>query len=750
MRPLLHPLAAALAALCCSSAHALPEPSRLDAITVEGHAPAELPSAEALGADELARKRAATSDTAALLLDLPGVSAWGAGGVSSLPAIRGLADDRLRIQVDGTDLLASCPNHMNPPLSYVAPSQVSAVKVYAGITPVSVGGDSIGGSIVLETAAPRFAIEGADLVTGGELATNYRSNGDAFGVDAAFTLASEQFHLGYTGALAEGDNYRAGGDFKPSVATGREGHTLPLDEVGSSAYRTRNHQLTAGWRSGAHLVDARIGLQDMPFQNFPNQRMDLTDNRAERFNLHYRGQLEGLTLDARVWHEAVEHAMDFGADRRYWYGMASNVPGASGEGRACSPVSYTCAAGMPMRSDSRNNGGKLAAEFALGGEHLLRIGGELHAYRLDDYWPASGGGMWPGVFVNINGGERDRSALYSEWEGSFGERWTHLVGLRFERVASDSGAVRGYDTDAAPPGSYMMTAAEAAAFNARSHDRSDDNWDLTALARYQPGETFDVEFGIARKTRSPNLYERYTWSSWSMAAAMNNTVGDGNGYVGNLDLVPEVAYTVSASFDWHAPDAAWRLRASPWITHVDDYIDARRVSNTANAFNVLRYANQSARLHGLDVDAGFALGETAAGRFDLDAIAGWTRGRNRDTDEDLYQIMPPNARLALRHTRGGWENALELVVVGRKDRVNAVRNEIATPGYGLVNLRLAYTVGQWRVDAGVENLLDRRYRLPQGGAYLGQGATMMLNGAPYGIAVPGPGRNWYAGVRVTF
>lgn len=750
MRPLLHPLAAALAALCCSSAHALPEPSRLDAITVEGHAPAELPSAEALGADELARKRAATSDTAALLLDLPGVSAWGAGGVSSLPAIRGLADDRLRIQVDGTDLLASCPNHMNPPLSYVAPSQVSAVKVYAGITPVSVGGDSIGGSIVLETAAPRFAIEGADLVTGGELATNYRSNGDAFGVDAAFTLASEQFHLGYTGALAEGDNYRAGGDFKPSVATGREGHTLPLDEVGSSAYRTRNHQLTTGWRSGAHLVDARIGLQDMPFQNFPNQRMDLTDNRAERFNLHYRGQLEGLTLDARVWHEAVEHAMDFGADRRYWYGMASNVPGASGEGRACSPVSYTCAAGMPMRSDSRNNGGKLAAEFALGGEHLLRIGGELHAYRLDDYWPASGGGMWPGVFVNINGGERDRSALYSEWEGSFGERWTHLVGLRFERVASDSGAVRGYDTDAAPPGSYMMTAAEAAAFNARSHDRSDDNWDLAALARYQPGETFDVEFGLARKTRSPNLYERYTWSSWSMAAAMNNTVGDGNGYVGNLDLVPEVAYTVSASFDWHAPDAAWRLRASPWITHVDDYTDARRVSNTANAFNVLRYANQSARLHGLDVDAGFALGETAAGRFDLDAIAGWTRGSNRDTDEALYQIMPPNARLALRHTRGGWENALELVVVGRKDRVNAVRNEIATPGYGLVNLRLAYTVGQWRFDAGVENLLDRRYRLPQGGAYLGQGATMMLNGVPYGIAVPGPGRNWYAGVRVTF
>jgi iron complex outermembrane receptor protein len=85
---------------------------------------------------------------------VPGVSLYGAGGVSSLPAIHGLADDRLRIKVDGMDLIASCPNHMNPPLSYLDPSNVGSLKVYAGITPVSVGGDSIGGTIVAETPAP--------------------------------------------------------------------------------------------------------------------------------------------------------------------------------------------------------------------------------------------------------------------------------------------------------------------------------------------------------------------------------------------------------------------------------------------------------------------------------------------------------------------------------------------------------------------------------------------------------------------
>lgn len=59
--------------------------------------------------------RPATSDTASMLRDVPGVSFYGAGGVSSLPVIRGLANDRLRIKVDGMDLIASCPNHMNPP-----------------------------------------------------------------------------------------------------------------------------------------------------------------------------------------------------------------------------------------------------------------------------------------------------------------------------------------------------------------------------------------------------------------------------------------------------------------------------------------------------------------------------------------------------------------------------------------------------------------------------------------------------------
>ena len=190
-------------------------------------------NAVSVDAGTLKALRAATSDTASLLRSTPGVSLYGAGGASSLPAIRGLADDRLRIKVDGMDLVASCPNHMNPPLSYLDPTMVDTLKVYAGITPVSVGGDSIGGTIIAETPAPEFAAPGeAPLVTG-RLSGFYRSNNQARSASLAASYATETFQLAYSGSLARADNYRAGGDFKTTTGTcgfrrlSAPGRTLP-------------------------------------------------------------------------------------------------------------------------------------------------------------------------------------------------------------------------------------------------------------------------------------------------------------------------------------------------------------------------------------------------------------------------------------------------------------------------------------------------------------------------------------------
>ena len=735
----LRPLCALLAAL--PFAALAQQEAALQTITIKASKAAVEPvGASNLDASTLQSGRTASSDTANLLRSVPGVSLFGAGGVSSLPSVHGLADDRLRIQVDGMDLVSACGNHMNPPLSYIDPTRVGSVRVFAGITPVSVGGDSIGATIQVDSPAPEFALAGEGRRVQGQAGAFYRSNGDGMGLNLSATYATEQMSLRYDGSTAEADNYKAARDFKAAgpAASDKPAQWLGGDEVGSSSYKTRNHSLAYAFRSDEHLVEMRLGLQDIPYQNYPNQRMDMTGNDSHQFNLRYQGQYSWGQLQARAYHEKTRHAMNFGEDKQFLYGPANNVPG------------------MPMDTEGKTTGVRVKGDITLSERDTLRAGAEAQQYSLDDWWLPSGGGMAPNTFWNIRDGQRDRFDVFGEWESRWNPQWLSQVGLRSSHVRMNSGAVQGYNAN------YNM---EANAFNARDRKRSDNNIDFTALARYAPNANATYEFGFAHKTRSPNLYERYTWSTGGMAMRMINMVGDGNGYVGNPDLKPETANTLSATADWHdATGERGGVKFTPYLTYVNDYIDARRCSGsgamsactsanqTANTgFVYLQFANQDARLHGFDL-SGFAdLGKSAQwGQFTLSGMLNFVNGKNRTTGDHLYNIMPLNARVALTQRLGAWTGTAEVLMVDGKSRLSAVRNELPTAGYGLLNLRASYEWKQVRLDFGIDNLFDRFYNHPQGGAYLGQGRTMAATAVPWGVSVPGMGRSVSAGVTVKF
>lgn len=703
-----------------------------------------------LAGEDFLPLRPAVSDTAGLLKNMPGVSLYNAGGVSSLPAIHGLADDRLRIKVDGMDLISACANHMNSPLSYIDPTNVESAAVFSGITPVSVGGDSIGGTILVDSQDPEFAKAGEGLLRKGEIGGFYRSNGNAFGGNATATVASEALSLSYRGSAANADNYTAGDDFKPAglAAAGRD--WLDGDEVGSSQYEATNHQLVLGLRKEIHLVELKVGLQEIPNQGFPNQRMDMTDNESTQLNLRYKGQYDWGGLEGRVYHEETQHEMQFADDKLYWYTLPV-------DGVPCTTPGSNCAAGMPMETEGHNTGAVLKTDIELSTRDLLRVGGEVQQYRLDDWWDPSGRGMWPNTFWNINDGERDRLALFGEWEAQWNPQWLSLFGVRGEQVDMDSGEVQGYSNTA----TYV---ADAAAFNAADRSKTDNNIDLSALARYTPHAQATIEFGYAQKTRSPNLYERYAWSTGGMAMRMVNMAGDGNGYVGNLALDPETAHTVSTTLDLHdAAQKRWGMKLTPFYTYIDDYIDAKRLSRadypnvpvdnltTQNAFTYLQFVNQSARLYGFDVSGHFPLVEnTVAGDFIASGLLSYVRGDNDTTDDNLYNIMPLNAKLAVAQHLGAWKNTIEAELVDKKTDVSAVRNELATAGYALLHLRSSYEWKQLRLDLGIENLLDKFYDLPLGGAYTGQGKTMSATDVAWGTPVPGMGRSFYAGLTAKF
>ncbi|MDO9314442.1 MAG: TonB-dependent receptor plug domain-containing protein, partial [Burkholderiaceae bacterium] len=138
-----------------------------------------------------------TSDSATLLSNQSGAAAYSGGGVSGLPALRGLADDRLKIRIDGAETTSACANHMNAPLSYIDAGLVSKARVIAGISPVSLGGDNIGGVIDVDSAAPVFARAGEGLLTQGEIAFLRRSVDDSRTLQLSAGVASETLSLQY-------------------------------------------------------------------------------------------------------------------------------------------------------------------------------------------------------------------------------------------------------------------------------------------------------------------------------------------------------------------------------------------------------------------------------------------------------------------------------------------------------------------------------------------------------------------------
>ncbi|MXP30034.1 TonB-dependent receptor [Porphyrobacter algicida] len=656
----------------------------------------------------LARDQQSTSDTAQILTTLPGVSANTGGGISSMPVIRGLSEQRLGITVDGFAIDAACPNDMNSPLSYTDPQTIASITVLTGVAPVSNGGDSIGGIIAVESAPPRFATGKRMLVTG-KASSFYRSNGDGFGGSASVTVAGQHLSATYTGSYTQSDQYDGGGD---------------LGEVRSTEYAKTDQSLALAWQGGASLVQLKGGFQYAPYEGFPNQWMDMTDNKSWFLNASYDGYFDWGDLVLRASYRDTDHEMNFLEDK---------LPGS-----------------MPMNTEVHSFDASAKASPRLSDRHTLNLGVEYHHQWLNDYWPPVAGNMMmgPDAFVNVNGAHRDRLGVYGEWVAKWSDRFTSTFGIRYDRVSMNTGDVQPYGTG-------MMQMADvmaAAAFNAADHQRTDNNWSGSELLTYRLSPSASIELGFAHKVRSPNIYERYSWGRGGMASRMIGWFGDGNGYVGNLDLKPERADTVSAALDLGGSAQGYTLRISPYYTRVHDYIDARFIQilpdmmGMPSPFVQLRFANQEAEFYGLDVSGSLRLAKGKDGDgTDLTGSLAWQRGNNLTDGGPVYHQMPFNARLGLSHHAGPLELHTDAQFVADKTRVDATRNEPTTAGYTLVDLGASYKIGPARLSLDVTNLFDEAYSLPLGGLSLGDyKATDVLR------PVPGRGRSFNIGLGFEF
>lgn len=641
------------------------------------------------------------------LLRTKGVDFSAAGGVSALPLLNGMMGNRIKVLIDGSDIGAACANEMNPPLSYISANQINAVTVVAGISPVSMAGDNIAGVISVSSINPTFTDSASLSHQQSYLGSRYQSNGDAVNITGGTEFSSKQFSLKYDGAYSDANSYRDGND----------------DKVPDTLYRAQNHQLVGAWQDGKEQLAVKLSHQYIPFQGFANQYMDMTENQSFGATLQYKRPLADGDLLARVNWQGIKHEMGF---------FTAEKPGT-----------------MPMLTDSDDYSYQLHWQTMLSSASSLKVGHEFYQFRLNDIWPAVPGSMMmgPNDYININDGKRQRLAVFAELNQQLTAKLLLNYGARLEQVSTNTGTVQAYSN--MMMGMMAADAVAAQAFNQQDRKQRDTLADLTFLAGYQLDDVQQLQFGLAQKNRAPNLYERYSWGQGQMAISMIGWFGDGNGYIGDINLKPETARTISVAYLYSSDNAMLQLR--PFYTKVADFIDV----NIAGSFNTgdnlrhrLQFVNLDATLYGIEASGQWALGgNTYFGQWQLQADVRLNRGKRDSSDEPLYQQRPLNSTLSLQHQLGKMQTKLTWQWQDGKNRLDSRRLENPTASYALLDFNSQWQHKQLTLSFGISNLLDKDYELPLGGVNIAEYRQDNSNGFSQ---LKGAGRSVSAGIRYSF
>ena len=478
-------------------------------------------------------------DTSALLENTPGASIVRNGDLTGIVQLRGLFNERVRVDIDGMQITPACPNHMDPPLHYSAPSELDSLVVLPGITPVSDGGDSIAGTIKVRSVAPDFFVDGPGVR--GEAGAGYSGENEG-------KLASTRMEAG-------NDSYVVSADASWARANDTE---FADGRVADTGYQTNRGAVRLDARTGDGRTTLELGAARSDDVGTPALPMDMVKDNANRVRLNYDGMLSFYEVNlSAYWHD-INHTMD--------------------------NYSLRPATGMRMEapSDSRDAGFRMALARPAGGGKL-NMGVEGYSNALDVYQVNVATSATQDTFHDAT---RERAGLFAEWEYQPASNWQAQYGLRTDYVQSDTRNIAN---------SFPPSSADQAAFNARSHYRNHLHLDATALWRYSTSPALGYLAAVARKTRSPSLLEYYLWTPLSASAGQ----ADGRTYLGNLDLDPEVSHQVSLGLDYHP--ANFSFKPSIFYNRVTDYIQGSPIARLdANGKPVLKYRNFDAELYGVD------------------------------------------------------------------------------------------------------------------------------------------------------
>lgn len=636
-------------------------------------------------------------DPTALLARIPGGARVGNGALSGQAQYRGLFGHRLNLRVDGQRFASGGPNLMDPPFHYAPTTLVAALEVDRGVSPVRAGPGLAGGMNAVFKRLD-FA-EGAAVRPGYDLTAEARSADDSYSAGGVAGIATEDWRVNLLGS------YEKGGDTE-----------FPGGTIRGSRYERGVYGVSAGVRAGAHELALDLRHQHTAPTGNPPFPMDIRYFSTDFARLGYKTALGGIGLEAAFSYADVGHAMN-NFDLR-------PAPAATNRRESLA------------EAVTRGAEAAIVAPFAGGS---LRVG--VDAEDLDRNVVITNPTNAAFLVTSLPQVETRRAGAYGEWTGPVGALHGEF-GVRLDGHTSDAGrAIVGPALAAGP-------LALAAAFNTADRGRKDTTVDAVARVWTTPRNGLAWRLTLARKTRVAGYVERYAWLPTNTSGGL----ADGNIYVGDMNLDPEVAWIAELGFDY--AHRRVYLRPTVFVREVDNYIQGVPFDTTPGVLDTLheriaamsgdptplRFANVDARLYGFDLAAGLKLAE----HWRIDGVASYVRGERRDIGDNLYRVSPPNLTAALTYEADRWSVTAETRIVADQAKVSKTNAEWRTGGYGLVSL-----YGDWqlregvRVAGGVENLLDRRYSDHLAGYNQITGSDV-----PLGARLPGVGRSAF--LRVSF
>jgi iron complex outermembrane receptor protein len=663
-------------------------------------------------------------DPADLLKYAPGAAVNKNGPLTGISQHRGMSGSRVNTLVDGLNVSPACPNWMDPPLSFIPARDLHEVVVDRGISPVSAGSETIGGTIRANRRQGSFGTS-ERFEPHGIIGLGGRTVESGYDGDALLWLSNDRHRVQVSGT------YLRGGDFDAGKS----------EEVVPTQYRRWNVGVGYGFQEGSQKRSLSYSFDNTRDTGVPALPMDIRSVDAHTVEAHLENAFGPLNVAARFHYIDGEHEMD---------NFSLRSPPRNIRGTEMRRLS---------KSTARDYAYDVRGALGLGGGEL-RFGtdGWLPEYDADIFNPDDP------IFeiVNFDDVERNRLGLFGEWEGELVEDLGLAAGARYTWIGSDAGKVRATGLGPNQANADLL----AAAFNASDRSQRDHLFDLSAVLSLALSDAITLELGAARKQRAPSYQERYLWLPLESTAGL----ADGRNYVGDVALGPETAY----HFDLGLNIVTRRFYLTPRLFYkrVDDYIQGTPLdSGSAVAFRrtaanmvkglgfcqanpleptcvPLQFANLDAEFYGVDAAFGVAITD----HWRIDGTLSYVRGKRRDISDDLYRIAPPNGILDLSYMGSNWSVTAEGEFFARQGHVSETNAERETGGYALMNLYGQYTFkDSLNIRAGVRNVFDSFYQNHLAGINRvtadGDGDPVDLD---LGERLPGRGRSFFVRAEYRF